>query len=112
MTAYRHNAWQNLIGVPVQVRNNGRTVREGLVDDVMPDSSALWIAADGFSSRTLIEASGEYEVWVEPRQLEGKHAYRLTSSALHPGDGRPRSQDDTRPPHRYRTGTVSVENAS
>jgi len=53
MTPYRHHAWQNLIGALVEVRKDGGVVREGLVDDVMPDSSALWIAADGWTNRVL-----------------------------------------------------------
>ena len=82
MGPYRHDAWQNLVGARVEVRRQGAVVREGLVDDAMPDSSALWIAADGFSNRELIAAAEGYEVWVEPRKLEGKLAYRMTSSAL------------------------------
>mgnify|MGYP003113819627 CR=1 FL=1 len=82
MCPYRHDAWQNLVGARVEVRKHSAVVREGLVDDAMPDSSALWIAADGSTSRELIEAAEGYEVWVEPRKLEGKLAYRMTSSAL------------------------------
>ena len=89
MCPYRHNAWQNLIGALVEVRKHGAVVREGLVDDAMPDSSALWIAADGFTNRVLIEAAEGYEVWVEPRKLEGKLAYRMTASALRAAVPRP-----------------------
>ena len=88
MTHYRHDAWQNLIGALVEVRKDGAVVREGFVDDVMPDSSVLWIAADGFTGRVLIEAAEGYEMWVEPRKLEARHAYRMTSSALHPRESR------------------------
>lgn len=84
MTSYRHNAWQNLIGALVEVRKDGTIVREGLVDDVMPDSSALWIAGDGSTNRVLIEAAEGYEVWVDPRPLEGKRAYRMAASVLQP----------------------------
>lgn len=89
MCPYRHDAWQNLVGARVEVRKNGAVVREGLVDDAMPDASALWIAADGSTSRELIEAAEGFEVWVEPRKLEGKLAYRMTSSALRRAVTRP-----------------------
>lgn len=84
MSFYRHDAWQNLRGAIVEVRKGGRIVREGLVDDVMPDSSALWIAGDGSTNRVLIEAAEGYEVWIEPRPLEGKRAYRMTAAILQP----------------------------
>lgn len=87
MTSYRHDAWEHLRGALVQVRKNGTVLREGLVEDVMPDSSALWIAADGLAGQVLIEAAEGHEVWVEPRQLEGKRAYRMTLSALQRGEG-------------------------
>ena len=89
MGPYRHDAWQNLVGARVEVRKQGAVVREGLVDDAMPDSSALWIAADGFTNRVLIEAAEGFEVWVEPRKLEGKLAYRMTASALRAAVPRP-----------------------
>ncbi|MEV8042115.1 hypothetical protein [Arthrobacter sp. NPDC080082] len=82
MTHYRQDDWKHLLGAFVEIRKDGALVRKGLVDAVMPDSSALWIAAEGLSSRGLIDAAEGYEVWVEPRQLEGRAAYRMTASAL------------------------------
>lgn len=96
MTFYRHDAWRDLLGAVVEVRQNGTVIRQGLVADVMPDSSAIWIAADGLTGRTLIEATEGHEVWVEPRQLEGKRAYRMTASALRPGEGHHVHRDATR----------------
>lgn len=83
MPSYRHEQWSQLIGALVEVRNGKRSLRSGFVDDAMPDSSALWLSADGFDGRTFIDKAEGYEVWVEPRQLEGGVAYRMTSSALH-----------------------------
>jgi hypothetical protein len=77
---YCHHAWHDLVGLVVEVRREGAVVREGLVDAAMADSSALWIAADGFQDRVLIEAAEGYEVWLEPRRLDGKSAYRLAQS--------------------------------
>lgn len=88
MTHYRHDAWQDLIGALVEVRKDRIVVREGLVDGVMDDSSGIWIAADGVTTREFIEAVEGYEVWVQPRQLEGKHAFRMTWSALQSGPAR------------------------
>ncbi|MEW1808133.1 hypothetical protein [Pseudarthrobacter sp. NPDC080039] len=53
----------------------------------MPNSSALWLAADEDHGRMIIEAGEGYDVWVESRELEGKHRYRMTASALHLGSG-------------------------
>lgn len=111
MTFYRHDLWHTLLGALVEVRKNGTVVREGLVEDVMPDSSALWIAADGLTGRVLIEAAEGHEVWVEPKQLKGTRAYRMTWSALHPGHGRYRREDATQGRLRYRIRTSVKERA-
>jgi hypothetical protein len=105
MTFYRHDAWSDLLGAVVEVRQNGTVIRQGVVEDVMPDSSAIWIAADGITGRTLIEAAEGHEVWVEPRQLKGTRAYRMPRSALQPGQGRHRREDagHERLRHRIRT---------
>lgn len=84
MPVYRHDTWNTLRGAVVEIRKSGTTIRTGLVEDVMPDSSALWIAAHGLTGRVLIEAAEGHEVWVEPKQLKGTRAYRMTWSALHP----------------------------
>ena len=75
MPSYRQEEWNQLVGAFVEVRNNKRRLRSGLVDAAMPDSSALWLAADGFDGRTLISKAEGFEVWVEHQQLEGGSAY-------------------------------------
>lgn len=90
MTAYRHNNWSQLVGTFVEVRQNYEAFRSGYVEDAMPDSSALWLAADLDHGRVLIEASEGYQVWVEPRELEGKNSYRMTSAALGQQSGKRR----------------------
>ena len=82
MPAYRHDDWSQLVGAFVEVRNNKKCLRSGFVEEAMPDSSALWLAANGHDHRTLIAKAEGYEVWIEPRQLEGELAYRMTASAL------------------------------
>ena len=66
MPAYRHENWSQLVGAFVEVRVNRQCLRTGYVEDVMPDSSVLWLAADESASRTLIAKVEGYEVWVEP----------------------------------------------
>ncbi|PNH79720.1 MULTISPECIES: hypothetical protein [unclassified Arthrobacter] len=83
MPSYRHEDWNQLVGAFVEVRKGKRSLRRGFVDDAMPDSSAIWLSADGFDGRTFVDKAEGYEVWVEPQQLEGEVAYRMTSSALH-----------------------------
>lgn len=82
MRAYRHTNWFQLIGAFVEIRHNNRTVRSGFVDDAMPDSSALWLAADGIHTRAIFEAAEGYAAWVQPQELRDKQCYRMTASAL------------------------------
>jgi hypothetical protein len=42
----RYIHWRRLIGTTVQIRQNGKIIRTGTVDDAMADSTALWIAGD------------------------------------------------------------------
>ena len=76
--------WTRLIGAHVEVRRQQQLVRHGVVDDAMPDSSIVWLAADGINPRTMYEAAEGYSVWVEPQQLSGEASYRMTSYQLHP----------------------------
>ena len=85
MTKHRHDEWHLLVGAMVEVHKNGILIRSGRVDDAMPDSSLIWLAADGADTRALFNAAEGFEVWVEPRQLDGKMSYRMTSSALMKG---------------------------
>jgi hypothetical protein len=87
MTARRYNSWTHLIGAFVEVRKDDQVFRTGFVDNAMPDSSALWLAADEGHSRILIEAAEGYEVWVESRELEGQVRYRMTASSLQFNNG-------------------------
>lgn len=83
-TPYRHHEWNQLIGAMVEVRKDHKFFRTGFVDSAMPDSSALWLAFDGPNDRILIAKAEGYEVWVEPRELDGSLAYRMTAPVLHP----------------------------
>jgi hypothetical protein len=67
----------------VEVRKDHKFFRTGFVDSAMPDSSALWLALDGPNDRILIAKAEGYEVWVEPRELDGSRTYRMALAALH-----------------------------
>ncbi|QSZ53921.1 riboflavin kinase [Paenarthrobacter sp. AT5] len=71
--------WGKLINALVEVRRYGRVNRTGIVEDAMPDSSVLWIAADANDPRQLFDASQGHQVWVTPRQLPGALRYRMTA---------------------------------
>ena len=49
--------WSNLVGLPVELRQQGKYIRSGVVDAAMPDSSALWLAAHGADDRQMFEAA-------------------------------------------------------
>lgn len=82
MPAHRHDDWSQLIGAHVQIRRDYETVRWGVVDDAMTNSSAVWLMADGEHGRKVYAKAEGYEIWIEPRELDGKFAYRMTNSAL------------------------------
>ena len=76
--------WKRLIGAHVELRRQQQFVRRGVVEDATPDSSILWLAADGINPRTMYEAAEGYSVWVEPQQLSGQASYRMTVFQLYP----------------------------
>ena len=47
--------WHLTLGQYVEVQRNGRTTRTGVVEEVMPDGSILWLAAAGVDSREMVE---------------------------------------------------------
>jgi hypothetical protein len=84
MEAYRYRDWSRLIGTPVEVRKDFELVRAGLVDDAMQDSSAIWLAADATGGRVVFAAAEGYEVWIRPRELEGKLCFKMAAALLPP----------------------------
>ena len=88
MEAYRYREWSRLIGIPVEVRKDFQLVRTGVVEDAMQDSSALWLVADTGGGRALFSAAEGYEVWIRPRELDGKLCYKM-AAALRPAQAHP-----------------------
>lgn len=78
--------WHRLIGAFVEIRKDGQVVSAGFVEDAMPDSTALWVAADGVQPRRMYESALNYKAWVEPQQLTGRACYRMTFARLYPTD--------------------------
>ena len=81
-TPRKHVEWNLLINTVVEIRLHGQRIRTGLVEDVMPDSSALWLAADSNSPRQMFEVSQGHQVWVTPQQLRGELSYRMTARQI------------------------------
>lgn len=82
MDAYRYEDWSQLVGTPVEIRKDSKMVRAGVVDDAMPDSSALWLAADATGGRALFTAAESFEVWIRPHELDGKLCYKMAAHHL------------------------------
>lgn len=57
--------WCDLVGSIVEVRHHGIVVGVGRVDDAMPDSSALWLAAEWSQPRSMYEAAQGFSMWVD-----------------------------------------------
>ena len=55
--------WQRTLGQRVEIWRGGKLVRMGTVEAVMPDSSILWISAEGNSSRQMIFCHDGYQVF-------------------------------------------------
>jgi hypothetical protein len=62
--SHRHTEWALLTNALVEIRHHGTTVRTGVVDAVMSDSSMVWIAAEAAHPRQVFEASEGHEIWV------------------------------------------------
>jgi len=56
--------WLPLVGQHIEIRLDGRKIRDGWVDDVTHDGSILWLAADGPHLRAMVERADGYEVWI------------------------------------------------
>jgi hypothetical protein len=65
MALNRCDDWTVLLGAKVEVRRGRAVVRIGFVDDVMADSSAIWLAYDGVQPRAMYDPGSGYEVWID-----------------------------------------------
>ena len=81
-THQQHFEWSQLANVSVEIRQNGQTIKKGIVEDAMPGSSALWIANDHTGPRRIFEACEGHQVWVIPQELSGNLTYRMTTQQI------------------------------
>ncbi|MCG2624726.1 riboflavin kinase [Arthrobacter sp. I2-34] len=88
-TPRNHLEWSLLINAWVEIRHDGRVIRTGFVEDAMPDSTALWIAADANGPRQMFEASQGHQVWVTPQELPGDLRYRMTTKQMYEATSAP-----------------------
>jgi hypothetical protein len=77
-SARQHIQWSVLTNALDEIRHNGHLIRTGTVEVVMPDSSALWIAADPTHPRQMFEVAQGHQVWIRPQELSGDLSYRMT----------------------------------
>lgn len=84
MALHNHATWNCLVGAYVEMRRKGEVVRAGTVEDVMHDSSALWLAAEGAHSRAIFEAADGFEVWIDSRQLAHRGCGEFNPILLYP----------------------------
>lgn len=53
----RQTDWKKLAGKQVELRKGGELVRTGFVKDVLDSADVLWLEAERFRQRTLIDKS-------------------------------------------------------
>ncbi|NWL10306.1 hypothetical protein DM793_03175 [Paenarthrobacter nitroguajacolicus] len=63
MDLHLQQDWQRVLGQHVEVRRQGKTIRTGTVEAVMPDSSILWVSAAGAYNRELVERVDGIEIY-------------------------------------------------
>lgn len=62
--------WNLALGQYVEVQRNGRTTRTGIVEQVMPNGSILWLAAEGVEPREMVERADGSKIYAGyPRQM-------------------------------------------
>ena len=55
--------WHRALGQYVEIRLHGKVLRSGIVEDVMPDGSILWISIEGAHGRKMIERAEGKQVF-------------------------------------------------
>lgn len=59
------SSWLPKSGEIIELRRQGRTIRVGKVEQVMPDGSGFWIAAHWPDSRIFVPTGEkDLEIWV------------------------------------------------
>lgn len=89
MSLHLQTDWKRSLGQRVEIRLNGRPVRTGTVEAVMPDDSILWIAAEGADSRKMLARADGFQVftryaWTHPEPPETEYTPNGSGSQGHP----------------------------
>ena len=66
----RYDDWHALAGGRVEIHSYGNVVQSGVVEMVMPDSSALWLETDPMGDRRYFSKNDGYQAWISPRDLQ------------------------------------------
>ena len=66
----RYDDWPALAGGRVETRRYGTLIQTGIVEMVMPDSSALWLDANPMHERRYFSKTDGYQAWISPRDLQ------------------------------------------
>ncbi|PRB43021.1 hypothetical protein CQ020_05870 [Arthrobacter sp. MYb23] len=65
------------------MRQHRKMIRTGVIADVMPDSSMLWLAADQNERRTIYEAAEGYEIWIDPVDMPDRVYLKMICNMPH-----------------------------
>lgn len=74
--------WQRALGQRVEIWKDGRFIREGTVEAVMPDSSFLWLSAEGALLREMISHHDRYQVFAHLLPPAPEHGHREFSPGI------------------------------
>lgn len=55
--------WQRTLGQRVEIWRDGKLVRKGTVEAVMPDESILWVSREGNFLRQMFSRQDGYQVF-------------------------------------------------
>ncbi|MET3175842.1 UNVERIFIED_ORG: hypothetical protein ABIB52_003711 [Arthrobacter sp. UYCu721] len=82
LRGYPFPDWEQLCGAEVDVYLDSEFVRRGVVDAATADGRIIWIGAQGVFSRTLIDKTQGYEVWITPtEELSRRNAAPASEAA-------------------------------
>ena len=61
------HAWQPLVGETVEVRHKGKSLGLRRMESSTEDSVVAWVEAEGVNTRSLIDVTDGYELWIPCR---------------------------------------------
>lgn len=66
MSSTLYGDWNELTGLEVEIKKDGRSIRTGHVGAVTRGADALWLENHGAQLRTLFEKAEGYTAWPLP----------------------------------------------